>query len=364
MRTALYDYHLPPALIAQDPLPERAASRMLVCSRDGASVHQGVAELPSLLQGGDLVVLNTTRVIPARLHGRKASGGALEVLLMHAEAPATATAAAAAAADGAEGKDVDEAAGERWRVMIRGKVKDGTEILLDGARARVLACHADGTRSIGFPPGIEVLALAQAIGHVPLPPYIARSDAASDRERYQTVFARHPGSVAAPTAGLHLDQAALGRLRQRGVAIAEVELAIGPGTFKPVDTERIEDFSIHQEHCRCPIETVAAIKQCRARGGKVIAVGTTVLRTLETAARQAHGIDAFEGWTGLFLRPPARLRVVDGLLTNFHMPRSSLLMAVSCLCGRRQLLDWYQCAIDAGYRFLSYGDCMLLLPRR
>jgi S-adenosylmethionine:tRNA ribosyltransferase-isomerase len=360
VRTALYDYALPPGLIAQEPRPERARARMLVAPPDGALQHRHVADLPELLRPGDLLVLNATRVIPARLLGRKPSGGALEVLLMHAE-PASPTPAPSRPPP-VPGGDAD--AGERWRALVRGKVTAGTVIELAGGSCTVDALHDDGTRTVAFPAGVDVLALLDAIGHVPLPPYIARADVVADRERYQTVFARLPGSVAAPTAGLHIDQPLLARLRASGVAIAEVELAIGPGTFKPVDTDQVDDFRIHQERCACPQAAVDAVAACRARGGRVIAVGTTVLRTLETAARQPGGFAAFAGWTGLFLRPPQRLRVVEGLLTNFHMPRSSLLMAVSCLTGRRRLLAWYAAAIAGEYRFLSYGDCMLALPRR
>jgi len=343
MQTALFDYHLPPELIAQEPLAGRDQSRLLLATPEGHA-HRQVTDLPALLAPGDLLILNRTRVFPARLLGHRATGGAHEVLLVHPE----------------EGQSA--AAGERWRALIRGKVQPGTVIAFPESSCTVAALHADGTRSISFPPDIGVLALCERIGHVPLPPYIARTDQPADRERYQTVFADSPGSVAAPTAGLHLTEALLAAIQARGVALARVELAIGPGTFKPVDCEQLEDFAIHAERCHCPAETVAAITACRARGGRVVAIGTTALRTVESAARQPGGLAAYQGWTSLFLHPPQTLQVCDGLLTNFHMPRSSLLMAVACLTGLQRLRALYASAVAERYRFLSYGDCMLYLP--
>lgn len=338
-RTADYDYVLPPELIAQEPVEPRDAARLLVAQGSTRVAHRRVCDLPDLLTPGDLLVFNRSRVIPARLLGRKASGGRIEVLLVHP------------VQDG-------------WRCLVRGKVRTGTRIELDGVVATVTACHEDGARTLSFPPGCEVLALAERIGRIPLPPYIARPDRPDDRLRYQTVFADRPGSVAAPTAGLHFTPGLLQALAERGIASARVELAIGPGTFKPVDTERIEDFRIHAEHAVCPAETVEAIHACRHRGGRVIAVGTTTVRTLESAAAQPGGLAPWQGWTSLFLHPPARLMAVDGLLTNFHLPRSSLLMLVACLCGRERLLALYAEAVERGYRFYSYGDAMLLLEDR
>jgi len=344
MQTALFDYHLPPELIAQQPLAARDQSRLLHATPAGHA-HRRVTDLPELLAPGDLLILNRTRVFPARLLGHRATGGAHEVLLVHPE-------------DGQAA-----AASERWRALIRGKVQPGTVIGFRESSCTVEALHADGTRTIRFPPGSEVLALCERIGHVPLPPYIARADQPADRERYQTVFADSPGSVAAPTAGLHLTEALLAAIQAQGVALARVELAIGPGTFKPVDCEQLEDFVIHAERCSCPAETVAAITACHARGGRVVAIGTTALRTVESAARQPGGLAPYQGWTSLFLHPPQTLQVCDGLLTNFHMPRSSLLMAVSCLTGLERLRALYASAVAERYRFLSYGDCMLYLPQ-
>ncbi len=341
-RTSAYDYDLPPGLIAQQAAEPRDAARLMVCGlAGGAPRHQLVRDLPQFLRPGDLLVLNRTKVIPARLFGRKATGGEVEILLIHPEPH-----------DGAP----------RWRCLIGGKVRPGTRIGLDGVAVEVVACHADGERSIAFPPGCAVEALCDRIGRIPLPPYIRRSAETQDRDRYQTVFADRPGSVAAPTAALHLTRGLLDRIAAAGVATAFVELAIGPGTFKPVDTEAVADFRIHAERADCPAETVAAITACRARGGRVIAVGTTVVRTLETAAAQPHGFAPWSGWTSIFLHPPRRLATVDGLLTNFHLPRSSLLMLVACLTGRERLLALYAEAIAQRYRFFSYGDACLFLP--
>jgi S-adenosylmethionine:tRNA ribosyltransferase-isomerase len=341
MDTALFDYPLPPDLIAQEPVEPRDAARLLIAGRDAGEVrHRHVCDLPSFLRPGDLLVLNRTRVIPARLFGKKDTGGEVEVLLIHPEA----------SADGRE----------CWRAMIRGRVHVGSAVTLDDVRAEVLHLHDDGERSLAFPPGCSVLALAERIGHIPLPPYIKRSDRPDDRDRYQTVFGDSPGSVAAPTASLHLTTPLLEHIAALGVTTAHVDLAIGPGTFKPVDTERVEDFRIHAEHCACPPETVAAIAACRARGGRVVAVGTTVVRTLETAAAQAGGLAPYAGWTSLFLHPPRRPAVVDCLMTNFHLPRSSLLMLVACFTGIDRLHDLYRSAVAERYRFFSYGDAMFL----
>ena len=340
MQTSLFNYALPPELIAQEPCEPRDAARLLVASRNGNSVtHHHVRDLVSFFRPGDLLVLNRTRVIPARLFGRKDSGGEVEVLLIHPE--------------------TDDH--QRWRCLIRGKVHVGSVITIDDAQIVVDTCHDDGERTIRFAANYSVLALADRVGHIPLPPYIKRPDRAADRERYQTVFGDRPGSVAAPTASLHLTPMLLDQLTASGVRCAYVELAIGPGTFKPVDTDRVEDFRIHAEHCSCPSETVDAVTACRARGGRVIAVGTTVVRTLETAAAQAGGFAPYHGWTSLFLYPPRRPAVVDGLMTNFHLPQSSLLMLVACFTGVDRLQSLYAEAIRERYRFFSYGDAMLIL---
>ena len=338
-----FDYELPPERIAQHPIEPRDAARLLVDHLGGQRLeHRGVRELPELLAPGDLLVLNRTRVIPARLFGTKDSGGKVEVLLVH---------------------PLDSTPRPTWRCLVRGRVRVGTTIDLDEVACEVVAVDAEGHRDLAFPVDCDVLALAERRGHIPLPPYIDRADDATDRERYQTVFGDRPGSVAAPTASLHLTDELLTRLDARGVERALVELAVGPGTFKPVQAERIDHHPMHAEHCACPPETVAAITACRARGGRVIAVGTTVVRTLETAAAEGE-LRPWDGWTRIFLHPPKRLRVVDGLLTNFHLPRSTLLMLVACMTGVERLQELYAAAIAGDYRFYSYGDAMLLLPPR
>ncbi len=354
MRTADFDYLLPPQLIAQEPCEPRDAARLMVAIGDSPAHHRHVRDLGEYLRAGDLLVLNRTKVIPARLLARTPviasgeGGGEREILLLHPERLRDPTADPRA-----------------WRAMVRGRVASGASIqVLDhagepAALVTVTTLHADGTRTVIAD---DLLALADRCGHVPLPPYIARPDRPSDRDRYQTVFADRLGSVAAPTASLHLTTELLARLTAHGITTAMVELAIGPGTFKPVDTEDLADFRIHAEWCNCPPETVAAIRSTRAAGGRVIAVGTTVVRTIESAARQAGGLAEFSGWTSLFLHPPERLLMIDGLLTNFHLPRSSLLMLVACVTGQERLRDLYAEAIRERYRFFSYGDAMLIVP--
>jgi S-adenosylmethionine:tRNA ribosyltransferase-isomerase len=340
MLTKEFFYDLPPELIAQEPIEPRDAARLLVVERTGSKHHDHhVREVPQFVRPGDLIILNRTRVIPARLFGKKASGGAIELLLIHPE----------------------KHDAQCWRVMIRGKVQVGHTLIIGDEIITVENCHDDGERTVRFSPTCSVLALAERVGHMPLPPYIKRADRAQDRERYQTVFGDRPGSVAAPTASLHLTTELLTQLRQQHVHFAYVDLAIGPGTFKPVDTQRVEDFRIHAEQCSCPPETIQAIHDCRKRGGRVIAVGTTVVRTVESAAAQAGGLAPYEGWTSLFLYPPQQPRVIDGLLTNFHLPQSSLLMLVSCFVAPERLMSLYRHAMNERYRFFSYGDAMLIL---
>ncbi len=356
MNTADLAFDLPGELIAQQAIEPRDAARLLVVPPVGGPLHQHVRDLPGFLRPGDLLVLNHTRVIPARLFARKPSGGEREVLLLHPEALL----------------DPSPGSADRWRAFIRGKVAAGTVLQLltrDGQADQTItveALHDDGTRTIAFAPGTDVLALADRCGHIPLPPYIARADTAADRTRYQTVFADAASpapSVAAPTASLHLTAELLCTLAARGIATARVDLAIGPGTFKPIDTERVEDYAIHAEWCRCPAETVAAIAAAKAAGGRVIAVGTTAVRTLESAA-QGGALAPWTGWTRLYCHPPYRMRVVDGLMTNFHLPRSTLLLLVACFTGMERLRSLYAEAITARYRFFSYGDAMLILPER
>ncbi|MEZ4218727.1 MAG: tRNA preQ1(34) S-adenosylmethionine ribosyltransferase-isomerase QueA [Myxococcota bacterium] len=375
-----YDFALPASSIAQAPAAEREDARLFVLRRGAATgVEHGaspapeadarVRDLPALLAPGDLLVVNRTRVVPARLRGRKTSGGRAEVLLLGPEdgAPGDARAASGAAdptEDGAQGAE------RRFRALLRhrGRLREGVELALDdahGARAplpaRVERVGADGEVVLAFPGD----ASPYAWGEPPLPPYIRRPRGAHpcDGARYQTVFADADGAVAAPTAGLHLTEALLERLAARGVEVASVVLHVGVGTFRPLRRDDLAAKRLHRERYVLPSGTAAAIARTRARGGRVVAVGTTTTRVLETCADAASPghVCAREGETDLFLAPGDRFRVVDALLTNFHLPRSSLLLLVCAFAGRERVLDAYRRAVDAGYRFYSYGDAMLIL---
>src|SRR5262252_4244253 len=336
-----FNYDLPRELIAQAPLAERSASRLLVL--DGASraiSDRRFADLPDLLHAGDLLVLNDTRVLPARLTGnRTPSGGRVELLL-------------------------ERVLGAR-RVLAQVRAshvpKPGAEIELDGgARARV------DSRDEGFVEltlDRDAAALWREHGEMPLPPTIDRAPDASDRERYQTVFARSPGAVAAPTAGLHFDSGLLAELDARGVERAFITLHVGAGTFAPVRAERVEDHELHAEWLSVSAEVCAAIARCRARCGRVVAVGTTSVRALETAARGGE-LAPFAGDSALFIYPGFRFRVVDAMITNFHLPESSLLMLVAAFAGRDATLAAYRHAVRERYRFFSYGDAMFVTPTR
>ena len=331
-----FHYDLPAELIAQQPLPERTASRLLAV--DGDSMEdRHFSDLPGLLRAGDLLVLNDTRVIRARLRGRKPTGGRVEMLLERITGTRTATAQLKASRSPAEGTELS---------------------LSNGTSAHVLGRHGPLFR-LEFNTDIEPL--LEAYGEVPLPPYIRRSAAPEDQARYQTVYARDDGSVAAPTAGLHFDSELLQALHGRGVKTAFLTLHVGIGTFAPVRTLRIEDHRLHSEWCRVTPELCAQIQRTRQQGGRVIAVGTTTVRTLESAA-QGGELKPFEGETSLFIRPGYRFRVVDALITNFHLPESSLLMLVCAFAGRERMLAAYRHAVAQRYRFFSYGDAMLIQP--
>ena len=338
-----FDYDLPPELIAQEPLPERDASRLMVLDRaTGARAHQLFRDLPGLLRAGDLLVFNRSRVIPARLLGTRAGGGQAEVLLLRDR-----------------GQDVWEALlrpGRRLGPGARVRVGDALEVevtpdapLPDGRR--LVRLHAAG--------GTVVSAIERA-GHVPLPPYIRRADRPEDRARYQTVFAREPGSVAAPTAGLHFTPALLAALAERGIETAQMVLHVGPGTFRPVQVDDVSAHAVPPEPYVVPASTAEAIHRARGRGGRVIAVGTTTTRVLETAAVDGD-VAAGEGDTALTITPGFRFRAVDALITNFHLPRSSLILLVSAFAGRERVLAAYAEAVRERYRFYSYGDAMLVL---
>lgn len=334
MLTRDFDYELPEESIAQEPAP-RGESRLLVLDREGPDRHRRVQDLPRLLRPGDLLVLNDTRVIPARLFGHRiGSEGRMEVLLV-------------------------EKAGEReWDALVRpGKrARPGTGIAFEGLTAEVVGKRDDRYR-LRFSEPVEPH--LDRLGHVPLPPYIRRPDEESDRERYQTVFARNPGAVAAPTAGLHFSAELLEAIAAAGIGIARVTLHVGIGTFKPVAAERVEDHRMDHERYEVSEETAEAIRSARAEGRRVVAVGTTVVRTLESAVLAAGEVKAGGGSTELFITPGYAFRAVDVLLTNFHLPRSTLLMLVSAFAGRERVLAAYAEAVREGYRFYSYGDAML-----
>ncbi|WP_269630587.1 tRNA preQ1(34) S-adenosylmethionine ribosyltransferase-isomerase QueA [Pelomonas sp. BJYL3] len=336
-----FDFELPPELIAQHPAPERSASRLL----DGRSlppVDRVFRELPGLLNPGDLLVFNDTKVIKARLYGAKASGGAVEALI----------------------ERVLPGTREVWAHMRASKSpKPGAVVrFAEAFDAEVLGrCGPDNglfhLRLSGDP-----FELLERHGHVPLPPYISHEDSADDVRRYQTVFARQPGAVAAPTAALHFDEGVLAALAARGVDTAHVTLHVGAGTFQPVRVEKIAEHQMHSECFEVPASTVEAIARTRIRGGKVVAVGTTTLRALESAAR-GGSLQAGASETSIFITPGFQFRVVDRLVTNFHLPKSTLMMLVSAFAGYEHIMALYRHAIAQGYRFFSYGDAMLLERR-
>jgi S-adenosylmethionine:tRNA ribosyltransferase-isomerase len=338
MNRSDFKYALPPELIAQAPLPQRSASRLLVLDGGKGLVEdRSFTDLPQLLRPGDLLVCNDTRVLPARLVGRKATGGRIEILLERL------------------------LGARRALVQMRAShpARPGSEIELPGpARARV-ECRHGALFELIF--DCDVAPLLEEHGAVPLPPYIARAAGDADRERYQTVFARLPGAVAAPTAGLHFDALLFERLAARGVERAFLTLHVGAGTFAPVRTERVEDHELHAEWLEVSADTCAAVERCRQRGGRVVAVGTTVVRALETASRSG-ALAPFAGDSRLFIYPGFQFRVVDVMVTNFHLPESSLLMLVAAFAGEAATLAAYRHAVEQRYRFFSYGDAMLVTP--
>jgi S-adenosylmethionine:tRNA ribosyltransferase-isomerase len=342
LRLSDFDYDLPPEAIAQVPLPERDASRLLVLDRaTGGIEHRTFHDLPVLLQPDDLLVLNRSRVFPARLVGRREGGGAAEVLLVRRHAD-----------------DVWDALlrpGRRLRPGARVEVSADltVEVLPGGTR--------EGTRRVRLRCASgDVGAALEREGHVPLPPYIRRPDVPADLERYQTVYARESGSVAAPTAGLHFTPRVLAELDARGVRRAELVLHVGPGTFRPVQVEDVRAHEVDPEAYLVPPESAAAVDRARERRGRVVAAGTTTTRVLESLADDAGRVRAGAGETALVIVPGHRFRAVDVLLTNFHLPRSSLLLLVAAFAGRERVLAAYAEAIRAGYRFYSYGDAMLV----
>lgn len=342
LRVAEFDYDLPDSLIAQRPLPERSAGRMLVLERGAGRWTDGaVRDLPQWVGTGDCLVVNNSRVLAARLLGRRRPGsGKAEILLL----------------EPCPGKS------GRWRALVRPgrKLLPGSVVDAAGVEIRVLEAAPDGLRTVEFP-GLDAAGVERLLerhGRVPLPPYIRRPDDQEDRERYQCVFARAAGSVAAPTAGLHFDEPLLEALRLRGARVAELTLHVGLGTFRPIAAARTEDHRMHAERFELQEAAAAAIRTARRR----IAVGTTCVRALEAiAARHAGAVRPASGATDLFIAPGFRFRAVDALLTNFHLPRSTLLMLVSAFAGRELVRAAYAHAVRERYRFYSYGDCMLIV---
>ncbi len=330
-----YDYDLPAELIADRPPTDRDGGRLLALVGD-VGEHRTIRDLPALLEPDDLLVLNDTRVLPARIEARRATGGRVEVLFLGAGAGETTALVRPA------------------RKMRLGEVLEGP----GNSRIQIVADRGEGIFAVRSSPAPE--AIMDAHGHVPLPPYIARGDDREDRERYQTVFARRPGAVAAPTAGLHLTDRLLDELRARGVAVATITLHVGLGTFLPLRPADLARGTLHEERMSIPEATAAAVRAARERGGRVVACGTTVTRALETSATPGGGVEPGDTSTTLFLREGSEFRVVDLLLTNFHLPRSSLLMLVAAFAGRERVLRAYEDAVRARYRFYSYGDAMLV----
>ncbi len=334
-----FDYYLPEELIAQTPLAQRDASRLMVLPlQQGACSHRHFFELPSLLRKGDLLVFNDTRVIPARLHGRKRDTGAkVEVFLL-------------------KRLDLD-----RWETLVRPgrKLRPGTEVVFSDELSAVIEDTTEfGGRIVRFCWQGVFEEILQRLGEVPLPPYI--HEKLPDPERYQTVYARENGSAAAPTAGLHFTPELLSQLREQGIQTAYVTLHVGLGTFRPVAVESIQDHVMHSEQYAISAETAALVNETRRQGGRVIAVGTTAVRTLETAG-QSGQLQPCSGFTNIFIYPGYEYKIIDGLITNFHLPKSTLLMLVSALAGRERVLAAYKEAVEQRYRFFSFGDAMFIL---
>jgi S-adenosylmethionine:tRNA ribosyltransferase-isomerase len=357
-----FDYHLPESLIAQEPLADRAGARMLTLDRrTGIFADRLFRDLPSLLQPGDLLVLNDSRVIPARLYAHRAG---LHTLTSHRVTGRVQVLLA------------EQLSEWEWQALVRpgrkvltGEVleffsdSDPKSFAVRGAaalRAVVIAHGEFGERTIRFEPVPDFFGTVERLGHMPLPPYIHREDRAADRDRYQTVYARERGSVAAPTAGLHFTPEILDALRSRGVQIATVTLHVSLGTFQPVHVERVEEVRLHAERYTFSAETAAALNAARREGRRIVAAGTTTVRTLEHCALQSPEFTPHSGSTVIFISPGFQFRAVSALLTNFHLPQSTLLMLVSAFAGREATLAAYRHAVQRRYRFFSYGDCMFL----
>lgn len=335
-----FSFELPEQLIASEPQAERSASRLLVMDRQtGDLQHHIFKDILQLLNPGDLLVFNNTRVIPARLFGEKSSGGKVEVLVERL------------------------LAGQRFLAHIRASKapKPGTELLLENSARVIMQQRHDTLFELELLGDEPVLAMLERLGHMPLPPYIARPDTEEDKARYQTVYNEKPGAVAAPTAGLHFDQPLLDQLKAKGIEFGFVTLHVGAGTFQPVRVDSVLEHKMHAEYIEVEQAVVDAIAACKARGNKVVAVGTTSVRSLESAAQQHGGVlKPFHGDTQIFIYPGYEFQVIDALITNFHLPESTLIMLVSAFSQRAQVMRAYQTAITEGYRFYSYGDAMFI----
>ncbi len=338
MRVSDFHFELPDELIARYPMPERSASRLLVVDGEtGEPVHRTFQDIVEYLNPGDLLVLNNTRVIPARLFGQKASGGKIEVLVERV---------------------LDE---HHVLAHVRSSKspKPGSLLLLEGGLEAEMVERQDSLFMLRFLGEEPVIRLLEQHGHMPLPPYITREDELDDRERYQTIYGEKKGAVAAPTAGLHFDEALFAALDAKGIEKAFVTLHVGAGTFQPVRVDKIEDHHMHSEYLEVSAEVVEAVARTKARGGRIVAVGTTSVRSLETAAREGT-LKPYAGETDIFIYPGYQYQVVDALITNFHLPESTLLMLVSAFAGYDEIMNAYRVAIEEKYRFFSYGDAMLL----
>ena len=345
MKRQDFAFDLPADLVAQEPLPERTASRLMVLDGASGSIeHRHFADVLDLIRPEDLLVFNNTRVIPARLFGVKQTGGRVEILIERLRADGSAAVHMRSSKSPKPGSAI---------LVTPDADSDVTEFTL-----RVLG--REGALFIVEPESATWSEVMRRYGHMPLPPYIERSDNEADRERYQTVFAKRDGAVAAPTAGLHFDSALLSALRSKGVAFAEVTLHVGAGTFQPVRADDIHDHQMHSEYIEVDESVVTAVAECRRRGGRVIAVGTTAVRSLESAAETGQ-LMPFNGESQLFLYPGKTFHVVDAMITNFHLPESTLIMLVSAFAGRENVLAAYNEAIRSRYRFFSYGDAMFVL---
>jgi len=342
MKLSDFDYQLPEELIAQAPLAERNASRLLVVDPENQSmIDRRFTDLESSLTPGDLLIFNNTRVIPARLFGQKASGGKIEVMVERILDDQQLLAHVRASKSPKPG----------MRLMLEGEIR----CIMQERRGDLFLLVQQSNQSW--------LELIESHGHMPLPPYIQREDAEADRERYQTVYAKTPGAVAAPTAGLHFDQTQIDALRNKGVKTAYITLHVGAGTFQPVRVDNIDDHIMHAERIEVSAEVCDLIAQTRAAGRRVIAVGTTVVRSLEAAAAEGE-LKAFNGDTQIFIKPGFEFKVIDAMITNFHLPKSTLLMLVSAFAGTELMRQTYQHAVDQQYRFFSYGDAMFIASRQ